>query len=168
MHKQIQATIERGSGSRPRTKDIIHSDTRIRLYSIGWMRYMTYLADVTLRGWERKQILPKPIFALAGGVRWYSSAELIAYSRIIQQHYTGDRDLVKLKQALAAAYVKIHKSYTVLKKETANPDFLALRDEESYERNFNKSKTKDKLSKEKFYEVEELIRSGNGKTSSSN
>lgn len=159
MHKQIQISVERGDGPKPRTKDVMwQQDIRVRLYTIGWLRYLTSLADVTLRGWERKEILPKPIMKLAGNTRWYSPAELVVYSTIIKQHYSSGRDLKVLKQRLSHAYVDIRKKYLGMKPgDTAIQGFDILPNEKKVEQVFSKQVTDKLLNKEHFYEIKQLI-----------
>jgi hypothetical protein len=162
MHKQIQLTVEVGGGSKPRTKDVIWQEHRIRLYTIGWLRYMTYLADVTLRGWERKGILPKPFFKLGGNTRWYTPAELMAYSARIQQHYSSDRDLGKLKKDLIDLSMRLRKQYMGLKPtDKLTLGMAELQGEKQMQENFGRENTKRKLSKEHFHEVQSLIKGNN-------
>jgi hypothetical protein len=162
MHKQVQVTLEQGTGPKPKTKDVIWKDgIRIRVYTIGWLRYLTCLADVTLRGWEKKEILPKPIMKLPGMTRWYSPAELVVYSSIIKSHYSSGRDLRVLKQRLAQAYVDIRRKYLGMKPgDKPSSGFDVLPNEESVERAFNKQQTDKVLNRENFYEIKQLIESG--------
>lgn len=156
MRKQIQIMVETGNGPKPITKDVILANRRIRVYTIGWLRYMTHLADVTLRGWERNGILPKPICKLAGNTRWYSSAELLVYTALIRQHYQSGRDMNKLKRNLAEANIKIRKQY-MGSVQKLPPEMLALQNEKELQNSFDRTRFKDKLSKEKFYEVDQII-----------
>jgi DNA-binding transcriptional MerR regulator len=152
MHKEVQVKIEIGGGAKPRTKDIIFNDKRIRVYSVGWFSYLTFLAQVTLRKWEREGILPRPFFKLAGANRWYSPAELMLYTREIQAHYqTKDRDLKSLRQKLADLSVQIRKDYT---KKVNLPDaWTKLSNEDKIQKTFETENFKDKLSKENYEEV---------------
>jgi DNA-binding transcriptional MerR regulator len=158
MRKQVQIMVETGNGTRPLTKDVILTGRRIRVYTIGWLRYMTHLADVTLRGWEREGILPKPICKLPGNTRWYTSAELMVYTALIRQHYQSGRNMPKLRQNLAEACIKIRKNYMTPNLKVA-PEMLALQNEQELSNSFDRTKLKDKLSKEKFYEVDQIIKS---------
>jgi len=166
MHKQIQVTLETGHGPRPRVKVIIWKNHRIKLYSIGWLRYMTFLADVTIRGWERKGILPKPFFKLSGGVRWYTPAELMAYSTYIHQHYQSGRDLNLLESQLGKAHVAIRNKYLGLKTGSAIPVFMQqLSAEKQIQEAFDNYENKRTLSREHFAEVQALVQ---GKESGEN
>lgn len=158
MHKQIQVSLEQGTGPKPRTKDVVWKGSTLRLYTIGWLRYLTFLADVTLRGWERKEILPKPIMTLAGGTRWYTPAELIVYSSLIRQHYSTGRNLIALKARLATAYIDIRKKYLKMKEgETLATGFDVLQNENAVEQAFTKSGIQRKLDKDHFHEIKALI-----------
>ena len=99
------------TGPLPVFKDVIYSGIRIRVYSIGWLSVISSLANVTLRLWERKGILPKPLFRLANRRRWYTPMELFQYNTLVRSHYQGNRSLLALKQQLHSAQLKAKAYY---------------------------------------------------------
>lgn len=100
-----------GRGSIPSIKKIKHKGLILHLYSVGWFSYWSHMAAVTLRLWERKKILPEPIFTGLGPYRWYTSREIIEYSQIITIHYQTGRDLKALGGSLHAANREMFRRY---------------------------------------------------------
>jgi DNA-binding transcriptional MerR regulator len=166
MHKETRANFEGSEGPRPRVKEASWNGSPLRLYTIGWLRYMTMLADVTIRGWEKKGILPKPFFKLGGNVRYYTPAELMAYSAIIHQHYQGDRNLKELKAKLGQANMTIRKNYLGMKAGQSVPaHMLKLLTEKQIITAFTNHENKKALNRENFGEIKTLIEgSGSGET----
>ena len=69
----------------PPKKNIVYNGHAMTVYGIGWLAYLTHRKTHTVRSWERKKILPRPILDLKDGRRWYTTAELIAYVRIFNR-----------------------------------------------------------------------------------
>lgn len=57
---------------------------KFRLYSVSWLAHSAGKTPRAVRRWEEKGMFPKPLFALSDGYRWYSAAEIKAYSRMIK------------------------------------------------------------------------------------
>lgn len=69
----------------PMEKKVVYGAETISLYSIGYLAYMSHRSQATIRRWQRNGILPKPIFDLYDGKRWYTAPELIGYTQIVRQ-----------------------------------------------------------------------------------
>lgn len=109
-------------GPRPFIKRVSFQEHPLELYTIGWMSYLTRLAQVTLRLWQRLGILPPPLFSPKGALRWYSAVELQRYSALINSHYaSGSRDKLALKRALASESVVIRAAFKRIRPETKSP-----------------------------------------------
>jgi hypothetical protein len=68
----------------PLKKRTVFEDHSLTLYSIGWLGILVNRHTQTVRLWEYKGYLPRPIFATDEvQVRYYSAAELIGYAQII-------------------------------------------------------------------------------------
>lgn len=135
MRKSIPTQIKTGTIPTPRIQVINHAGVSVSVYSIGWFTYWAKLAAVTLRLWQRQHTLPKPIFSLPDGARWYTARELVTYSGIIERHYQGGRDRVELKALLHGAHAKMKTEYRELKaanKQTYPEDFFRLPAEQSH------------------------------------
>jgi DNA-binding transcriptional MerR regulator len=70
----------------PFRKRVMLGTTCLTLYSLGWLSLLAHRSCVTLRGWERSGLLPKPIFdkQVDPSVRYYTAGELLGYARIIR------------------------------------------------------------------------------------
>lgn len=159
MIREVKFDVENGSGGRPRTKDITFKGHKIRVYTIGWLSYTCFLAQVTLRLWEREGVLPKPFFKLAHVSRYYTPAEILVYSKLIREHYATGRDKGLLKQMLIKAHSDIRKKYLSLKDgEKVSDNLLVLPEEKAIWSQYDKHKTKKKLSTEHYHEVMELMK----------
>jgi hypothetical protein len=66
----------------PPSKIVAFRNHSITVYSIGWLAILTNRSSQSVRLWERRQLLPKPILQLNDGFRWYTAAELLGYSKI--------------------------------------------------------------------------------------
>jgi hypothetical protein len=135
MKNETLRQLQTGQGPVPWTKDISHNRVPLRLYSIGWLSYITLFASVTLRLWERQKILPKPVFALPSGGRWYSPAELTAFRTAIEFYVTNGRDKEVLRKQMAAASLKIRRVYSSITPEAAgkmDPAYFKLPSEGIY------------------------------------
>ena len=160
MLNQIKEQIQSGPKIKPRNKDIVFQGVRLRVYSISWFSYLTYLSLNTIRLWERNGIVPKPFFVLAGKNRWYSAAELLTYSNAIRQHYQGNRDLESLRVNLHNLNRQIRKRYLGLKPETKknySDICFALPDEKRLREQFFENAVNKKITKEHFWEVKQLL-----------
>lgn len=156
MFKEMQDKLAAGSGAIPRIKRVLWQETTISVYSIGWMSYLTFLAAVTIRKWEREGIIPKPFFKLAGSNRWYSAAELLLYSSTIHRMYQYKRDLRSLKLELHKLSVQIRRRY--LKVDSTLPqEYIALKDEVMVAKKFRQHKFKEKLTRQGFFEVNKIV-----------
>ncbi len=73
-------------GRLPARKKVVVGGELVQLYSIGWMAVMTGRSVQSIRLWERKGWLPKPIVSLPNHPdRWYLGVEIETYTRIFQQ-----------------------------------------------------------------------------------
>lgn len=88
------------SGTMTKPKKLRYKGLVINTYSIGWLSVYCALARVTLRGWERKGIIPKPLFTV-GGRRLYTPFEIEHYAQRINAFYAGHgRKLKELANSL--------------------------------------------------------------------
>lgn len=55
----------------------------MRLYSISWLGVLSRKSPRTIHRLEREGIVPKPIYSLGDGNRWYTTGELLGYSKLI-------------------------------------------------------------------------------------
>lgn len=95
----------------PRRKRVKVGKHTLEVYSIGFLAAATNLANVTLRLWERKQILPKPVLNVGSGMRFYTAPEILNYASIIMEHYQASRDLRKLKARLDMQCTRIREMF---------------------------------------------------------
>lgn len=65
-------------------KTVMIKNRKLRLYSISWLARMAGKHPRTIHGWESRGVFPTPVFKLADGFRWYSAAEINAYSKLIK------------------------------------------------------------------------------------
>lgn len=91
----------------PRTKKVMLGSHTFEVYTIGFLAATTELAQVTLRLWERKGILPKPILRIPGTMRYYTASEVLAYAGAVSEHYTSGRNLKKLSVQLNALSISL-------------------------------------------------------------
>jgi DNA-binding transcriptional MerR regulator len=63
-------------------KDVLVKGRRFTVYSIGWFAFLLHRTPWTIRNWERKGILPKPILNLGNDTRWYLPDEIEGYAKI--------------------------------------------------------------------------------------
>ena len=74
----------------PYRKKVKYKETLITLYSIGWLAYYSNKGNSTLRRWESKKVLPRPLLSLEGDSnRMYSAREILGYSHVIKSVSTG-------------------------------------------------------------------------------
>jgi DNA-binding transcriptional MerR regulator len=72
--------------NQPLTKEVRMGEFRFRLYSISWLARLVNRSANTVRRWEARDCLPRPIIDVPGKkARWYSAAELRGYAKIIHQ-----------------------------------------------------------------------------------
>lgn len=126
----------------PRKKTILLGKTQLEVYSIGWLSLYARISNPTIRLWERKKILPRPILKLPGKKRFYTPTEITLYSNAIEKHYSQDRDLNELRNVFAQLSAKIA---VFLKKHSA--DNSLPEDARSLPVNFLKSQLQNESSK---------------------
>jgi len=69
--------------STPRKKAIRFQGQVITVYSIGYLAHNAKRSTDTVRRWERKGILPDPLFKIPNSnLRWYTATEIYGYTRI--------------------------------------------------------------------------------------
>jgi hypothetical protein len=97
----------------PLERNFIYEGYSLRLYSIGWLAYMCNRSQVCIRKWQRNGVLPRPIFDLNDGRRWYSVAELLGYSKIIRESNIrpGKQSLFAVKEWTARYKLRLKKLY---------------------------------------------------------
>lgn len=66
-------------------KTAVFDGRKYTLYSIGWFGMLVHRSKWTIRWWERKGILPKPLLSLNTTTRWYLADEIAGYARIYQR-----------------------------------------------------------------------------------
>ena len=102
----------------PRTQ-VAFGDATIELYSIAWLAHLCNRTQRSLYVWEKRNILPSPIFDLNDGRRWYCAGELIGYSHLVRTLTPRNKkmgSLIDLKR-LAEKLAQFHQA---LKKEIEN------------------------------------------------
>ncbi len=97
----------------PVEKNFIYGDSVLKMYSIGWLAYMCNRSQVCLRKWQRDGILPRPLFDLNDGRRWYTAAELIGYAKIIREGNVspGRKSLFAVKEWMWRFRLRLKKLY---------------------------------------------------------
>lgn len=70
-------------------KTIVYKGRNLRLYSIAWLAHLSGKSVRSLHRWDTLGKMPKPLFVLSDGVRWYSAAELKGYARLIRAANIG-------------------------------------------------------------------------------
>lgn len=75
--------------SLPPTKKVVFKGFKLKVYSIGWLALLTNRTSWTVRRWESLGMLPQPVLNFSQGAkrysRWYTAAELLAYSEIFKK-----------------------------------------------------------------------------------
>jgi DNA-binding transcriptional MerR regulator len=159
MHVETQQRVMTGLGPMPRAKNVLFKGQQLRVYSIGWFSYLTYLSKETIRLWERLQVLPRPYFKLAGNLRWYSAAELVLYSKAIRDHYQSGRDRSSLRSTLQKIGIVVQREFSGFKNGKLLPkNYTALDREPALLKSFRQQKFKNKLSVDQFFEVQKLLK----------
>lgn len=112
---------------------LLDGQQSLTVYSIGWLALLTRRHPGTMRSWERRGLLPLPLFEkqIDPMFRYYCAAELMGYARIINS----------ARREVGKAYDKglkerMHSFRADLKKAmAANPGNLVLKlpDEERLE-----------------------------------
>lgn len=136
MRKEVMGALAEGRGAIPLIKKVRCNDVVVHLYSIGWLAYWTKLAPVTLRLWQRKKILPEPVFQTPGSYRWYSSREVLEYAKLVETHYSVNRDMRVLRASLRAVHSKLVGQYSTLdskSKARYDASYIALPSQDAHE-----------------------------------
>ncbi len=98
----------------PFKRKVLLGERSMTVYSLGWLAILASFHPMTLRKWEGKGILPKPIFEkqIDPVFRFYTAGELIGYAGIIKRYprQAGKAYDPQLKVAL-------YNFYTALKKQ---------------------------------------------------
>lgn len=63
-------------------RTVIFRNHRLRLYTLGWIAYLSNRSVRSLHRWERNGILPPPLMPSPDGTRWYLAAEVKGYSAL--------------------------------------------------------------------------------------
>jgi DNA-binding transcriptional MerR regulator len=134
MRKEREKLFTR-RGQTPLTKDVVFKNKQIRVYSVGFLCYLTGLARVTIRLWEKKEILPLPILKLVGQWRWYTPLELMEYTNLIRAHYQSSRNLMILRGKLHTARIKIKRLYDSVDQDSMPDDYAKLSNEDQIFKN---------------------------------
>jgi hypothetical protein len=80
----MENTATRRGRFTPLKRKVIHEGRSFTLYSVGWLAILVNRHVQTVRNWEYKGYLPKPVFETdSTGVRYYNAAELMGYAEII-------------------------------------------------------------------------------------
>ncbi len=108
----------------PRTKQVRLGAHTLELYSIGYLADICDLAVVTIRLWERQELLPKPILRVAGGIRFYTALEIATYASLIQNHYASGRDKRLLRSQFATKNTEIRARLKQIEKSPTCPTEL--------------------------------------------
>ncbi len=70
---------------KPPVKKVKYGDHELTLYGLGWLSFLCKKGHSTLRLWESRGILPRPLFAPSGLLRYYTAEELANYAGVINQ-----------------------------------------------------------------------------------
>lgn len=92
----------------PRKKVIKLGSQDITVYSIGWFAYVARISRQTIRLWEAKKILPRPLLNISGNRRFYTPSEILVYASDIDNHYAGGRDLNLLRSTFRTNRHRLH------------------------------------------------------------
>lgn len=96
----------------PRTRRVQLGKHTLEVYTIGLLATATQMARVTLRLWERKKVLPRPILKIPGEMRYYTASEILKYATVISNYHTGRQDLKVLAANLAKAELQLRSLLT--------------------------------------------------------
>lgn len=110
--------------STPKTRTVRLGAHTLELYSIGFLADICNLAVVTIRLWERQQLLPKPILRVSGGIRFYTALEIATYASLVQAHYASGRDKRKLREQFMAKNAEIRRRLQQIEKSPTCPTEL--------------------------------------------
>lgn len=67
-------------------KTITYNGFTFAVYPISWLAFLMGRATITVRRWERTNMLPKPLFQLPNcTTRYYCAAEIQGYVEILKQ-----------------------------------------------------------------------------------
>lgn len=66
------------------SKVVLFKKVRVTVYSIAWLAHLCNRSADTIRRWERRGVLPKPILSSEDGRRWYTASELRGYANIVK------------------------------------------------------------------------------------
>lgn len=65
-------------------KTVVIKNRKLRLYSLSWLARMAGKHPRTIHSWESRGVFPTPIFKLVDNYRWYSAAEINAYTKLVK------------------------------------------------------------------------------------
>lgn len=83
--------------TRPPIKMVSYKGRPLKLYAIGWLAFMCNRKSITVRYWERNQIIPKPILGFGPNqFRYYTVLELLMYSRLAAREMNGTAEGTRL------------------------------------------------------------------------
>lgn len=118
----------------PRTT-VMYEGEALELYSLGWLAYVCHRTSRSLYLWEKAGVLPKPIFDIKDGRRWYCATELVGYNVIVER-LTPERskdsknaDLGKLKEAFHAFNHQLRRELSKTSSKEALARKLPMADE---------------------------------------
>lgn len=84
---------------------VLFKGEALELYSVGWLAYVCHRTARSIYLWEKAGVMPKPIFDIKDGRRWYCATELVGYNVIVErltpEHAKDSRNsnIEKLKSA---------------------------------------------------------------------
>lgn len=64
-------------------KEVCVNKRRFWLYSVAWLGALAKKSPRTIHRLERIKVMPRPIYDLGDGYRWYTAGEIMGYSRLI-------------------------------------------------------------------------------------
>lgn len=130
----------------PFKKKITYKSKPLTVYSVGWLAVLVNRHIQTVREWEYKGVLPRPLFQVDDtGTRYYSAAELIGYSSILNSNarprgWKAKTDWDGLQQKLAAYKKALLSALTNGHSEAYKE---ALPNESSMQARFGRAENKD-------------------------
>lgn len=149
MRTEVLGSLSEGRGAIPVVKKVRCNDLIVYVYSIGWLSYWTKLAPVTLRLWQRKKILPEPVLAVPGNYRWYTSREVLEYAKLVDTHYSCNRNMKVLQASLRAVRSKLVGHYSAIDKASLvkyDASYVALPSQDKHEQAMRATKSLERSS----------------------
>jgi len=67
------------------TKKVFIGDAEVAVFSPRYLGMKLHRGPQTIRRWEWKKVIPKPILKTKDGWRWYTEGEIEIYERIAEE-----------------------------------------------------------------------------------